>query len=72
MSQLLLVSLSTLVVLVEATVELSRQYTYNVQLAIDSHSYSYDTKLGILRIAVQVLTTGWEFLQMDKCQDQMW
>ena len=60
MSQLLLVSLSTLVVLVEVTVELVRQYTYNVQL--DSYYtmfYSYDTKLSILRIAVQVQTTGW-------------
>ena len=42
--------------------ELSKQYTYNVQLDNEGHYtmfYSYDTELSILRIAVLVETTGW-------------
>ena len=42
--------------------ELSEQYTYNVQLDNEGHYtmfYSYDSNLGILRIAVLVQTTGW-------------
>ena len=42
--------------------ELSEQYTYNVQLDNEGRYtmfYSYDTNLGIIRIAVLVQTTGW-------------
>ena len=42
--------------------ELSKRYTYNVQLDNEGHYtmfYSYDTELSILRIAVLVEITGW-------------